>query len=191
MLLLTRNSWSVWIHTTCVRFRSAVSPFLSLECGVRHLIFSLTCGAKLYCMITILLHHNTLFGLTPIVEMQLAYLICTDTDSLRSTSTHTMHAETTMKIGVHLWTTNGAAVVFIVQRHGQLLCCDIQPACWCCAHTALKNYPPESYTPQSRGHVTDNTSQLRNLLSYNDNTLHVWLRPWEEHICQIWLESAR
>jgi len=64
-----------------------------------------------------------------------------DTDSLRFTSTVTMHAETTMKIRVHQSATKGAAVVSIVQRHGQLLCCDRQPACWCCAHTALSSYP--------------------------------------------------
>jgi len=40
-------------------------------------------------------------------------------------------------------------------------------------------------------HGNFNTLQFRNLSSYNDVTLHIWLRPWDEHICQVWLESAR
>jgi len=40
-------------------------------------------------------------------------------------------------------------------------------------------------------HGNFNTSQLRNLSSYNVETVHVWLRPWDENMCQVWLESAR
>jgi len=40
-------------------------------------------------------------------------------------------------------------------------------------------------------HGIFNTSQLRNLSSYCDVTLHVWLHLWNEQICQVWLESAR
>jgi len=39
-------------------------------------------------------------------------------------------------------------------------------------------------------HGNFNTSQLRHLSSYNDETLHVWFRPWDTHIFQVWLESA-
>jgi len=37
-------------------------------------------------------------------------------------------------------------------------------------------------------HGNFNTSQLRNFSSYNDEILHVWLRSWDEHMCQVWLK---